>query len=78
MSLEKGSMASDILGCGFQRSRSRNVGSGLLFAFSAFWVPGLQLRQNLGIVNWVAVKELKLSYYIGKPYYLLYIPIMVT
>ena len=27
---------------------------------------------------WVAVKELKLGYYIGKPYYLLYIPIMVT
>ena len=23
-------------------------------------------------------KELKLSYYIGKPFYLLYIPIMVT
>ena len=29
--------------------------------------------------DWVAVKELKLSYYIGeKPYYLLYIPFMVT
>ena len=28
--------------------------------------------------NWVAVKELNLSYYIGKPYYLQYIPIMVT
>ena len=27
---------------------------------------------------WVAVKDLKLSYYIGEPYYLLYIPIMVT
>ena len=24
------------------------------------------------------LKELKLSYYIGKPYHLLYIPIMVT
>ena len=29
-------------------------------------------------LDWVAVKELNLSYYIGKPYYLLYIPIMVT
>ena len=33
------------------------------------------------VLPWVAVKELKLSYYFGetgKPYYLLYIPIMVT
>ena len=31
-------------------------------------------------IFWVAVKELKLSYYIGEAYYLLYIyiPIMVT
>ena len=29
-------------------------------------------------VYWVAVKELNLSYYIRKPYYVLYIPIMVT
>ena len=28
--------------------------------------------------DWVAVKELNLNYYIGKPYQLLYIPIMVT
>ena len=32
------------------------------------------------VYNWVAVKELKLSFYIGKPHYLLYIyiPILVT
>ena len=29
-------------------------------------------------VTWVAVKELKLSYYIGETHHLLYIPIMVT
>ena len=34
--------------------------------------------KTAGRKDWVAVKELKLSYYIGKPYYLLYIPILVT
>ena len=31
-----------------------------------------------GSLDWVAVQELKLSYYTGKPYDLLSIPIMVT
>ena len=36
------------------------------------------LEKILPTHNWVAVKELKFSYYIGEPYYFLYIPIMVT
>ena len=41
---------------------------------STFHVAG----HSESVKNWVAVKELKLSCYIGEPYYLLYIPIMVT
>ena len=46
---------------------------------SGSWVPRPQGHAvMIHVLFWVAVKELKLSYYMGKPYYLLYIPIMVT
>ena len=52
-----------------------------VFLVSKVGVCGLRIPRACGVqdkisrVIWVAMKELNLSYYFGKPYYLQYIPI---
>ena len=61
--------------CKIMSSGGLKAGEAFGLACSRVYMPGY-LKPAPFI--WVAVKELKLSYYIGKPHYLLYIPIMVT
>ena len=69
-----------IPGSGFRGLGLRSLGfTG--FRFTGLGLMGLQLRTKNkyhGTFFWVAVKELNQVTILGEPYYLLYIPIMVT
>ena len=68
------SMLGSILGSRYPRK----LPHGHLFIISSRPVsPSIRAMQGSMLV-WVAVKELKLSYYIGKPYYLRYIIYIYT